>query len=209
MFVWTNLIAFLFKQSGRLEDSLDQTWIVSAQAPAQKEIIADMAPLTPLYLEGSFRVWLKDKSISYFVLRADNPDQFKEEGEDEDEFDTTQIPINIYGKPKDKALAQQKDIHKQIDGIVLGICATGTSSRDSLLSWIRILERANPNLKNLQVIFTLKAPTSSLQTINESVVSQEQQDKTSEEVTKETNQGEKSSTRSGAADSPPPSSSPS
>lgn len=151
-----------------------------------------MAPLTPLYLEGSYRVWLKDKSISYFVLRADNPDQFKEENEDEDQFDTTQIPINIYGKPKNKALVQQKDIHKQLDGIIVGICATGTSSRDSLLSWIRILERANPNLKNLQVIFTLKAPTSSLQTINENVTSQPDENDVKKEalddITNETHQ---------------------
>lgn len=164
-------------------------------------------------MEGSFRVWLNDKSISYFVLRADNPDQFKEEVEDEDEFDTTQIPINIYGRPKNKALVQQQNLHKQKDGIILGICATGTSSRDSLLSWIRILERANPNLRNLQVIFTLKAPTSSLETINESIVvsskqpgenAEDRRNKTSEDVSKETNQENVETTMSGAAAAPSP-----
>lgn len=40
------------------------------------------------------------------------------------------------------------------------IFLTGTSSRDSLLSWIRILEKHdNPILSNIPVIFTLIAPS--------------------------------------------------
>lgn len=36
---------------------------------------------------------------------------------------------------------------------------SGTSSRDSLLSWIRLLEKyGNPLLSSLPVIFTLTAP---------------------------------------------------
>lgn len=36
---------------------------------------------------------------------------------------------------------------------------TGTSSRDSLLSWIRLLEKhGNPLLSSIPVIFTLTAP---------------------------------------------------
>lgn len=129
--------------------------------------------MTPLYVEGSFRVWLQDKQISYFILRADNPRQLYPEEDDklkdDDPFDVSEIPINIYGRPKNKALMEQKSIHEQDDGINLGICATGTSSRDSLLSWIRTLERTNPNLAHMQVIFTLKAPTSSVATVNEPV----------------------------------------
>lgn len=40
---------------------------------------------------------------------------------------------------------------------------TGTSSRDSLLSWIRLLEKhGNPLLSNIPVIFTLTAPPTDL-----------------------------------------------
>lgn len=158
-----------FVQTGKLDDSLDKTWIVSAQSPSQKELIEEMKPDRPLYVEGSFRVWLRDTSISYFVLRADNPAQYDDDDEDDDPLDISIIDINIYGQPQKKALTQQKELHRQKDGVILGICATGTSSRDSLLSWIRMLESTNPNMANLQVIFTLKAPTSSLQTINEAV----------------------------------------
>lgn len=45
--------------------------------------------------------------------------------------------------------------------IILWNIVTGTSSRDSLLSWIRLLEKHNnPILANIPVIFTLVAPPS-------------------------------------------------
>lgn len=28
-------------------------------------------PAKPLFVEGGFRVWLRDKSLTYFILRAD------------------------------------------------------------------------------------------------------------------------------------------
>ena len=36
----------------------------------------------------------------------------------------------------------------QVDGAIIACCATGTSTRDSLLSWIRFLQRDNPDLVN-------------------------------------------------------------
>jgi len=49
-------------------------------------------------------------------------------------------------------------VHEQEDGTILGCCATGSSSRDSLLSWIRFLEKTNPKLADFPVLFTLKSP---------------------------------------------------
>lgn len=41
--------------------------------------------------------------------------------------------------------------------------SSGTSSRDSLLSWIRLLEKyGNPQLSSIPVIFTLTAPPSEM-----------------------------------------------
>ena len=45
-----------------------------------------------------------------------------------------------------------------MDGTILGCCATGTSTRDTLLSWIRFLQRDNPALENIPVLFTLHSP---------------------------------------------------
>lgn len=151
-----------------MQDSLDKTWIVSAQSASQKELLAELQEGLPVYVEGAFRVWVNDKQISYFVLRADTPaDKFPSEETKDDPLDVTNIKINVFGKPASAALMQQRNLHVQKDGTMLALCATGTSSRDSLLSWIRILESSNPNLKNLQVIFTTKAPETALATVND------------------------------------------
>lgn len=58
----------------------------------------------------------------------------------------------IVKKPK-------RSIHQQDDGTIYGICATGTSSKDSLLSWIRLLEKnGNPSLAHLPVLFKFSKP---------------------------------------------------
>lgn len=50
-------------------------------------------------------------------------------------------------------------IHEQEDGVYYAMCATGTSSKDSLLSWIRCLQKTNPILEKVPVIFKLKSIT--------------------------------------------------
>ncbi|CAG0925501.1 unnamed protein product [Notodromas monacha] len=49
-------------------------------------------------------------------------------------------------------------VHEQADGVILAACATGTSSRDSLLSWIRLLQRTNPRLGEVPVVFKSRSP---------------------------------------------------
>lgn len=52
-----------------------------------------------------------------------------------------------------------RSIHQQDDGTIYAICATGTSTKDSLLSWVRLLEaNGNPSLAHLPVLFTFRAP---------------------------------------------------
>jgi hypothetical protein len=47
-----------------------------------------------------------------------------------------------------------------VDGsYILGICATGTSSQDSLLSWLKILQERNPKLGKLNVVFKISRPS--------------------------------------------------
>lgn len=64
--------------------------------------------------------------------------------------------------PKQTDVVVQKpkrSIHQQDDGTIYAICATGTSTKDSLLSWIRLLEiSGNPSLAHLPVLFTFRMP---------------------------------------------------
>ena len=42
--------------------------------------------------------------------------------------------------------------------MILGCCATGTSTKDSLLSWVRFLQRENPDLEGIPILFSLTSP---------------------------------------------------
>lgn len=50
-------------------------------------------------------------------------------------------------------IAIKQSIHQQDDGTIYAICATGTSTKDSLLSWVRLLEKTNPILTQKPVLF--------------------------------------------------------
>ena len=50
------------------------------------------------------------------------------------------------------------NIHEQEDATLLAVCATGSSSKDSLLSWIRFLQKDNPELKDVPIIFSVTSP---------------------------------------------------
>lgn len=155
--------------TSQVEGSIDKTWIVSAQAPSQKVLTEEISPDQPLYVEGASRVWLKDQQLMFHYLRADNRENVNPlEPEKKDPLDVTNVQYELYGSTKaPDVLMTQKGMHQQADGTILAICATGTSSRDSLLSWIRILQKTNPKMEHLNVIFTLKAAPVGLQPLNE------------------------------------------
>lgn len=53
----------------------------------------------------------------------------------------------------------ERSIHQQDDGTIYAICATGTSTKDSLLSWVRLLERSgNPCLADIPTLFKFRVP---------------------------------------------------
>lgn len=73
--------------------------------------------------------------------------------------DVSQLPPLFSDSYSNYMMETIPSVHEQEDGIILGVVATGTSSRDSLLSWIRFLERTNPRLaSDIPVLFTLTSP---------------------------------------------------
>ena len=57
-------------------------------------------------------------------------------------------------------------VHEQSDGTILAFCITGTSSRDSLASWIKFLETDNSALAEIPVAFLLKTPETGVSVID-------------------------------------------
>lgn len=148
-------------QTSDVESSVDDTWIVSGQSPKQQELLSKHSHDKAVYIEGPYLIWLRNKSISYFVLRGDSPEGSQEQ-DDQDYDDVSDIKVPLFGfsRPQRTSVAVRKSVHEQDDGIIYAICCTGMSSKDSLLSWIRLLEKdGNPNIENLAVLFKFKTPT--------------------------------------------------
>ncbi|KAK8749243.1 hypothetical protein OTU49_015751 [Cherax quadricarinatus] len=148
-----------------VEDAIEDTWIVSGQSPTQQELLQNHPPEEPIKVEGPFRIFLRDQCVGYFILRAEakpQPPPVKREYID----DVGSIKLWFTGdlEPDDMALIKPTSVHEQEDGIILAICATGTSGRDSLLSWIRLLVNTNPNLANVPVLFTQASPVGDVMT---------------------------------------------
>lgn len=57
---------------------------------------------------------------------------------------------------EDRGLIIVPSVHEEVDATIFAICATGTSSKDSLLSWIRCLQKTNPILGKLSIVFMFK-----------------------------------------------------
>jgi len=154
-------------QAEDLHQSTDKTWIVSGQSEDQKELLASFKENTPIYVEGAFRLWLKDNQVNYFILRG--PPLPAAPPITQDEHDLTDIRMWMDGeKDTVSKLERYPTVHEQPDGTILAVAATGTSSRESLLSWIRFLEKENPVLSDLAILFTLQSPLGPVIPVEES-----------------------------------------
>ncbi|KAF5294853.1 hypothetical protein FQA39_LY00337 [Lamprigera yunnana] len=144
-------------QAKDIPDALEDTWIVSAQSSTQQRLLSEYDQKQPVYVEGSFRIWLKNIPINYFILRG-NPKPEVDVECNLDDVTNIKVPFLNYIPPK-KDVAPITSVHEQEDGIIFAVCVTGTSGRDSLLSWIRHLEKdGNSKLSLIPVVFTLKSP---------------------------------------------------
>lgn len=144
-------------QTADIKDSIDDTWIISAQSISQKRLLSENNEKDPIFVEGPFKVWLKGNPINYFILRG-QPRPFNDDFEDADNVENIKTPFLSFRPPVKNIMKQTFTVHEQEDGVIYALCATGTSTKDSLLSWIRHLEiDGNPHLGKLSVVFTLRS----------------------------------------------------
>ncbi|KAL2747994.1 hypothetical protein V1477_003889 [Vespula maculifrons] len=135
-----------------IEESIEDTWIISAISPIQKNLLVQHLKLrkdTPMYVEGPFKIWVANQSVDYFILRAD-PIKSTYEYENPDDVSKIKIP---FWKTNEIVIAPT--VHEQEDGVYFAICATGTSSKDSAISWIRYLQKDNPVLEKIPILIKL------------------------------------------------------
>ncbi|XP_045214180.1 evolutionarily conserved signaling intermediate in Toll pathway, mitochondrial-like [Mercenaria mercenaria] len=157
----------------KVTDQGQQLFIASAQSPTQRDMIRKHSESVPLYVEGGYLVWLRDKWQTYFILRSDSDSklfQYRTKEEEDEDFEIE----TIFDTEEPKQLAPRPSVHQQEDGTILGMCITETSTKDSLVSWIRCLQEANPNLEKIPIVFTLRSPEEGIVPVEDEDIKTEQ-----------------------------------
>lgn len=159
-------------QTNDVEDAVDDTWIVSGMSRIQEQLVEEHPVDEPIKVEGPFRIFLRDKCVGYFILRAESkpPPSPVKPSEIDDVSNIKHWFTNVMEEEEEESsLVKKCSVHEQEDGIIMAICATGTSSRDSLLSWIRQLQVTNPKLSSIPILFTQASPIGDIMTVQEPV----------------------------------------
>ena len=134
-----------------VEDSIEDTWIISSMSRSQQELLAVQPTDKSLFIEGPFIIWVADQCLDYFILKGD---PIKREVIYDSFDDVSKLQVPFWEKLN---IDIPVTIHEQDDGVYYAMCATGTSSKDSLLSWIRCLQKMNPVLEHIPIVFKLKS----------------------------------------------------
>lgn len=70
-----------------VKDAIDDTWIVSGMSSDQSQLLRDHPRNKALYIEGPFLIWLRNRTINYFTLRADPDTEYLKSFEEKDDED--------------------------------------------------------------------------------------------------------------------------
>uniref|UniRef100_A0A914UZV1 Evolutionarily conserved signaling intermediate in Toll pathway, mitochondrial n=1 Tax=Plectus sambesii TaxID=2011161 RepID=A0A914UZV1_9BILA len=119
----------------------------------------------PLYVNGPFTVYLMEHTVSYFTITADadpnkNFNLFRDERpETAEEWRNWKTRWNSPISDQRRALMAEATMHEQPDGTILACAATGTSSKESSAACIDFLQRINPRLEKISVVFRVRHTT--------------------------------------------------
>lgn len=163
-------------------DTTEHTFVASAQSPTQRDLLHKHNSKSPLFVEGPFPVWLNKKSQYYFQLRAD-PNMLglqkqreleKELNDDDNLCDWTNFWEDENASAS--ALTPVVSVHEQEDGTTMALAITGSASKESLLSWIRLLSQTNSNLTRTPVLFRISTMAGGLRESGDNRNYQKEQD---------------------------------
>lgn len=142
-----------------------QPHIVGIQSPDQQAALARHNPARPIFVEGPFSLWLRDKCVYYHILRADLlPPEERDEEEVPEEwnlFYPMQLDLEYSRCAWDD---YEFDINEVEEGPIFAMCIAGTHDQATLAKWIQGLQETNPALARIPVVFRLAGPAGELLT---------------------------------------------
>uniref|UniRef100_U3BVG6 Evolutionarily conserved signaling intermediate in Toll pathway, mitochondrial n=1 Tax=Callithrix jacchus TaxID=9483 RepID=U3BVG6_CALJA len=157
-------------QTASSKDSTDvadptQPHIIGIQSPDQQAALARHNPTRPIFVEGPFSLWLRNKCVYYHILRADLLPLEEREVEEMPEEWNLYYPMSL---DLDYARHGWDDYEFDIDeveeGPVFAMCIAGAHDQATLARWIQYLQETTPALAQIPVVFRLAGPAGELQT---------------------------------------------
>lgn len=147
--------------TSRVADSVDKTWLVFSQSPTQQSIIERLPAGSVLYVEEGGNSYIDDKYLTYFTLKyyLDEKAAAEKDRLPERDFNYHTVKVQFYGRPIREKIKELEDEYYMDGGYLLSTAISGTSSQDSLLSWMKLLQERNPNLNKLSVVFRMARQT--------------------------------------------------
>lgn len=86
-------------QTKDVENSVDDTWIVSGQSPEQRDLLQNHPKGTSIQIEGPFEIWLRDRTLNYFTLVGDAVPDHVFAAEEDPDGKNKKIALHFEGKP--------------------------------------------------------------------------------------------------------------
>ncbi|XP_013380451.1 evolutionarily conserved signaling intermediate in Toll pathway, mitochondrial [Lingula anatina] len=141
----------------------EELFIATAQSGQQQALLAVHPTDQPVVVEGGFLVWLRRVPVTFFVLKSENVVGHPEDTtKEEDEFDFSFT--SFFGTTEGGVCPPDTSCeHHQEDGTIYAIAITSSGSKPSLISWIDCLQKTNPRLRELTVLFKMRTPESGIQ----------------------------------------------
>lgn len=141
-----------------------QPHIVGIQSPEQQAALARHNPARPVFVEGPFSLWLRDKCVYYHILRADLLPPEEREVEEVREEWNLYYPMQLDLEYSRSGWDDSKfDISEVEEGPVFAMCMAGAHDQATLAKWIQALQETNPALARIPVLFRLTGSSGELQ----------------------------------------------
>ncbi|XP_033029303.1 evolutionarily conserved signaling intermediate in Toll pathway, mitochondrial isoform X2 [Lacerta agilis] len=135
--------------------TIDHPHIVGIQSPDQQSLLAQHNTDRPVFVEGPFRLWLKETCVYYYVLRAELlPQEEREEVIDPERNFYYPMHLDI-DLERDLWDDYEFDIDEVEEGPVFAMCMAGAGDQATLAKWIVGLQKTNPVLRQTPVVFRL------------------------------------------------------
>lgn len=146
--------SLIVAKTSSVPNAIDKTWVIYTQSQVQSEIIANLDDDALLHVEDGGITYVRDQFLNYYTLKVYDDEAYLQSIKKiEPTYNYNRLKVKFHGKPIEQKLRESEEFYHMDNHRLLAIGMTGTSSNDSLSSWLKIMQRRNPKLSKLNVVF--------------------------------------------------------